>query len=133
MPAAVPQAMPVLQPSCGRRPIGMGNDAARHHVGAVADARGQVPDRGGRYAEFREVVEPGDAGTVAPDPGIVEDRRGDAELRRQIRGVNAAMRAVDDDRAPGLGADAGDAVGSYDRRRRGGHGITVAPGPVMAA
>ncbi len=106
----------------------MGDDAAGHHVGAVADARGQVPDRGSRYAEFRKVVEPGDAGMVAPDAGIVEDRRGDAELRRQIRGIDAAMRAVDDDGALGLGADAGDAVGSYDRRRRGGHGITARRG-----
>ena len=69
------------------------------------------PDRGGRYAEFREVVEPGNPGIVAPDPGIVKDCRGNTELGRDIGGINAAMRAVDDDRTFGFGADAGDAVG----------------------
>ena len=62
-----------------------------------------MPDRGGGDAECREIVEPGDAGLVAPDPGIVEDRRGDPELRREIGGIDAAMRAVDDDRALRLG------------------------------
>ena len=92
----------------------MGNDAARHHIGAVADARGHVADRGGRYAEFGKVVEPGNAGAVAPDPGIIENRRRNAELGREIGGIDAAMRAVDDDGAIGFGADAGDAVGSED-------------------
>ncbi len=101
----------------------MADNAPRQHVGAIADAGGHMPDRRGRNAEFGEVVEPGDAGLVAPDAGVVKDRGGDAELRRDVGGIDAAMRAVDDDAAPGLGADAGDAVGSCDRRGHGGHGI----------
>ena len=81
----------------------MGDDPSRHHVGAVADARGQVPDRGGRDAELRQVVEPGNPGVVAPDPGIVEDRRGHPELGRDIGRINTAMRPVDDDRTPASG------------------------------
>ncbi len=104
----------------------MADNPSRHHVGAVADARGHVPDRGGRDAEFPEVVEPGDAGVVAPDPGIVEDRRGNAELRGDIGGIDAAMRAVDDDCTLGFAADAGDAVGGHDRRGLGGHGMGLA-------
>ena len=46
----------------GGRRVRVSNDAARHHVGAVADARGHVADRGSRYAEFGKVVEPGNAG-----------------------------------------------------------------------
>ena len=52
--------------------------------------------------------------SVAPDPGIVEDRRRNAELGRDIGGIDAAMRAVDDNGAIGFGADAGDAVGGED-------------------
>ena len=63
-----------------RRRVGVGDDAARHHVGAVADARGVVADGGGGNAEPFEIIEPADPGLVAPDPGIVEDRRGDPQL-----------------------------------------------------
>src|SRR5579875_2948547 len=56
-----------------RRGIGVADDAARHHIGAVADARAHMADRGGRYAEPGEILKPLDAGLVAPDPGIVED------------------------------------------------------------
>ena len=82
--------------------IGVADDAARQHVGAIADPRRVVADRRGGNAEIPQVVEPADPGVVAPDPGIVEDRRGDAELGREIGGIDAAMRGVDDDRPPGL-------------------------------
>ena len=71
---------------------------------------------------LREIVEPGNPGLVAPDPGIVKDCRRNTELGRDIGGINATMRAVDDDRTFGFGADAGDAVGGQDRRGLGGHG-----------
>ena len=100
----------------------MGDDATRHHVGAVADPRRIVPDRRGRDTEFLQVVEPADPGLIAPDPGIVEDRRRGPELRREIGGVDPAMRGVNDDRAARLClGDAGDAVGNDDRRGGGGH------------
>ncbi len=98
-----------------RRRVRVGDDAARDHVRAVADPRGVVPDRGGRNAEPGEIIEPADPGMVAPDPGVVEDRRRDTQLCRDIGGIDAAMRAVDDDRARRLGADTGDAVGDQDR------------------
>jgi hypothetical protein len=90
------------------------NDASRHHIGAVADARGHVANRGRRYAEFGKVVDPGNAGAVAPDPGVIENRRRNAELGREVRSIEAPMRAIDDNGAIGFGADAGDAVGSED-------------------
>ncbi len=108
------------------RAVRMGDHPARHHIGAVADPRRQVSDGGGRYAEPRKIFEPGDAGAVASDAGIVEDRRGNAELRREVGGIDAAMRAVDDDGTPRFGADPGDAVGSKDRRGLGGHGTVSA-------
>jgi hypothetical protein len=77
----------------------MSDDAARHHVGAVADPRRVVADRRGGNTELPQVVETGNPGAVAADPGIVEDRRRRAELRREIGGVDPAMRGVDDDRA----------------------------------
>ena len=56
--------------------VRMGDDAARHHVGAVADPRRVVADRRGGDAEVLQVVEPADPGAVAADAGVVEDRRG---------------------------------------------------------
>src|SRR5207244_4283483 len=80
------------------------------------DPRRVMADRRGGDAELLQVIEATDPGIVAPDPGIVEDRRGDAELGRQIGSIDPAMRSVDDDRAPRLVADPGDAVGGQDRR-----------------
>ena len=100
-----------------RRRVRMSDDAARHHVGAVADARGVMPDGGSGDAEPLQIIEPGNPGLVAPDPGIVEDRRRNAQLRREIGGINAAMRTVDDNRSRRLGSDTGDAVGDEDRRK----------------
>ena len=108
---------------CDSRGIGLGDHTARHHIGAIADPRGRVADRGGRYAEFRKEVEPGNPGIVAPDPGIVKDCRRNTELGRDIGRIDATMRAIDDDRTFGFGADPGDAVGGQDRRGLGGHGI----------
>src|SRR5437016_10173968 len=79
-----------------------------------------MADRRGRDAELLQIVETSDPGALAPDPGIVEDRRGGAELGREIGGINPAVRGIDDDRAPGLVGDPRDAVGGDDRR--GGHG-----------
>ena len=95
----------------------MGDDAARQHVAAVADPRGVVADRRGGDPEPLQVIEPADAGAVAPDPGIVEDRRGSPELGREISGIDPAMRGVDDDGPRSLGTDPGDAVGGDDRAR----------------
>jgi hypothetical protein len=95
----------------------MSHEPAGHHIGAVADARGAVADGGGGNAEPLEVIETGDAGLVAPDPGVIEDRRGDAQLAREIGGIDAAVRTVDDDGTRSLALDAGDAVGGQDRRK----------------
>ena len=100
----------------------MGDNPARHHIGAVADARSHVADRSGRDAELREIFEPGNTGGVPPDPGVIEDRRSNAELRRDIGGIDSSMRAIDDNGAFGFGTDAGDAVDSCDRRGHGRHG-----------
>ena len=54
-------------------------------------------------------------GAVAPNPGIIENRGCGIELRREIGGVDAAMRGIDDDRTGGFRPDAGDAVGGDDR------------------
>ena len=100
----------------------MADDATRQHVGAVADASRVVADCRGGHAKLLQIGEAGNAGPVTPDPGIVEDRRGGAELRGEIGGVDPAMRGVDDDRTPGVGlSDPGDAVGNDDRRGGGGH------------
>ncbi len=98
----------------------MRDDAARQHVGAVADPRRVVPDRRGGDAKLLQIIEAADAGTVAPLTGIVEDRGGGSELGREIGGIEPAMRGIDDDRAGGLAAHPGDAVGGDDRRI--GHG-----------
>ena len=94
----------------------MSHEPARHHIGAVADARRVVADSGGGNAEPFEVIETGDPGLVAPDPGVIEDCRGDAQLAREIGGIDAAMRTIDDDGTRRLAPDSGDAVGGQDRR-----------------
>jgi hypothetical protein len=98
---------------CGP-PIGMGDDAGRHHVGAVADPRRVVADGRGGDAEFIQVIEPANPGPVTPDAGVVENRRDGMQLRRAIGCIDTAMRGVDDDRACGFRPDAGDAVGGND-------------------
>ena len=40
------------------------------------------------------MIEPGNAGSFPPDPGMVGDSCRNAELCRDIGGVNAAMRTV---------------------------------------
>ena len=69
-----------------------------------------MSDGGGRDAEPLKVIEPGYSRLIAPNPGIIEDRRGDAELARQVSGIDAAVRTVYDHSSRGLSADAGDAV-----------------------
>ena len=93
----------------------MGDDAPRHHVGAVADSRRVMTDGRGGDAEVFQVIEPADPGAVAANPGVVEDRRGSVELDREVGGIDPAVRGVDDDRTGGLRPDAGDAVGDDDR------------------
>ena len=73
-----------------------------------------MTDGRGGDAEFVQVIEPGNPGAVAADAGVVEDRRGGMELCREIGGIDAAMRGVDDDRAGRFRPDAGDAVGDDD-------------------
>src|SRR6185436_12439090 len=74
-----------------------------------------MPDRGSGQPQPSQVVEPRDAGLVAADPGIIEYRRRHAQLRRDISGINAAMRTVDDDRSRRFGSNPGDAVGDDHR------------------
>ena len=93
----------------------MGDDAARHQVRAIADPRRVMTDGRGGDAEFLQVIEPANPGAVAADSGVVENRGGGMELRREIGGIDATMRGVDDDRAGGFGPEAGDAVGDDDR------------------
>src|ERR1051326_1006597 len=100
----------------------MGDDAARHHICTIADAGGVVPDCRRRRAELLQIGEAGNAGAVPPDSGIVEDRGGGGELRGEIGRVDAAMRGVDDNRAPRvLFGNSGNAVGNDDRRGAKGH------------
>jgi hypothetical protein len=82
---------------------------------AVADPRRVMPDGRGGDAQFFQVIEPTNPGAVAADAGVVEDRRGGMELRREIGGIDAAVRGVDDDRVGGFRPDAGDAVSDDDR------------------
>ena len=79
--------------------VRVSDDAARHHVGPVSDARGIMPDGGSWYAEPGQVIEPGNAGLVPSHPGIVEDSCRNAQLCRDIGGINAAVRTVDDNRS----------------------------------
>ncbi len=58
-----------------------------------------MPDRGSGDAEPGQIIEPGNAGLVPSDPGIVEDSCRNAQLCRDIGGINAAMGTVDDNRS----------------------------------
>ena len=100
----------------GRR-VRVSHEPTRHHIGAVANARRIKANGSGRDAESFEVIEPGDPGLIASDPGIVENRRDDAELAGEIGRINPAMGTVYDDGTRCLGPDAGDAVGGQDRRK----------------
>ncbi len=93
----------------------MADDTAGHHVGAVTDPRRVMTDCRRGDAEVFQVIEPADPRAVAADAGVVEDRRGGMEFRREIGGIDPAMRGVDDDRTGGFRPDAGDAVGDDDR------------------
>ena len=95
----------------------MGDDAASHHVGSVSDARGVMPDGGSGNAEPSQVIEPGDARAVPSHSGIVEDSCRNAQLCRDISGINAAMGTVDDNRSRRFGFNPGDAVGGQHRRK----------------
>ena len=103
----------------------MGDDAAGNHVGAVADPRRVMTDGRGGDAEILQVVEAGNPRAVAADAGIVEYRSGGLEFRREVGGIDPAMRGVDHDRAGGLRPDAGHAVGDDDRS---GHRCGLARG-----
>ena len=112
--AAVAARLARVHPERCGEPVRMGDDTAGHHVGAITDPRRVMTDCRGGDAEFLQVIETGDAGPVAADTGIVEDRRGSMELRREVGGIDPAMRRVDNDRAGGLRPDAGDTVGDDD-------------------
>jgi hypothetical protein len=62
-------------------------------------------------------MEPGNAGLVPSNPGIVEDSCRNAQLCRDIGGVNSAMGTVDDNRSCRLRSNPGDAVGGQHRRK----------------
>ena len=95
----------------------MGDDAARHHVGPVTNARGTMPDSGSGLAEPGQVVEPCNTGLVPSHPGVVEDSCRNAQLCRDVGRINTAMRTIDDNRSRRLRSDTGDAVGGQHRRK----------------
>ncbi len=93
----------------------MSDDAARHHVGPVSNARGIVPDGDRGDAEPGQVIEPGNTRLVPSNTGVVEDSCGNAQFCRNIGGINAAMGTVDDNRSRRFGSNTGNAVGDDHR------------------
>src|SRR5262245_63802459 len=69
-----------------------------------------MADGGGGDAQFLQVIEAADPGTIAADSGVIEDHRGSMQLRGEIGGIDAAVRGVDHHRTGGFRTDAGDAV-----------------------
>ena len=96
--------------------VRMGDDATGHHVGAIADTRGVMTDSRGGDAVILQVVEAGNTGAVAANPGIVEDRSSGMKFCREVGGIDSAMRGVDHDRVGGFRSDAGDAVSRFGWR-----------------
>ena len=72
----------------------MGDDAARHHVGAIADARRVMADGRGSDAKFLQVIEATNPGAVAANASIVEDRCGDLEFHREIGSIDPPCDAL---------------------------------------
>jgi hypothetical protein len=91
------------------------DDATAQRILAVADAGGVVPDGDGGDAEPVEVVEAHDAGSVAPDAGVVEDGRTDTDTGHHPTGVATTVRAGDRDPVAGVPVEPGDAV-DHDHR-----------------
>ena len=93
-----------------RRGIRVRDHAAFEGRSRFADAGRVVRHRAGRDALRLQQIEPGDAGTVEADAGVVEHRQPNARLQREAPGADAAMRAADH-HAASTGADGlGDAV-----------------------
>ena len=109
--------MPGRQPSAIAGAVRVSDDAARYHIGPISDARGVMPDGGSRNAEPGQIIEPGNTGLVPSDPGIVEDSCRNVQLCRDIGGINAAMRTVDDNRSCRVCSNTGYAVGDQHRRK----------------
>ena len=87
----------------------------------VADAGARRGDRGGEDAAGVERRQPGDAGLVDADPGIVEERGERIVFERGLRPAaqQPAMRPGDDNRSDMLGADCRGRVERPHRRRLG--------------
>ena len=87
--------MPGATPARAAKRIDMRDQPAREAVRAVADACRAVTDGRGRDAEPVEIVEPADAGALAPDAGVAQDHGLHAGFRREIGRIDAAMRGRD--------------------------------------
>ncbi len=97
----------------------MTEKAARHVVGAVADARAVMVGRGGGDAEPVEIGEAGHPGAVAADAGVIQDHRADMRRGGDPGGKYSAVRRADHDPAGGLGAELGHAVDDDRAQVRG--------------
>ena len=113
--------MPGAMPSAAARVLIAAQDAVLIGRTRVADARARRRDRAGGDAARVERRQPGDAGLVDADPGIVEQCGERIVFERGFRPAaqEAAMRAGHDDRAGMLGADQRRRVERPYRRRLG--------------
>jgi hypothetical protein len=101
-------------------PINLADDTGKPLDGAnryVPDARSFMPDGSSGDAEPGQVIQPGNAGLVPPHPGIVEDSCRNAQLCRDIGGINAPMGTVDDNGSRRLRSNTGYTVGGQHRRK----------------
>ena len=105
---------PRLHPECRSYGVGAAHDAARHHVGGVADPAGRMRERRGGNPERLRHADDGDTGLVLADARIVVNDGAGAGLEREIGSVAPAMGAGDDHSVPGGGAKLGGRVGEHD-------------------
>ena len=84
-----------------RRVVQVADDAVVVHALAVAEPRGLGQHRGGGNPETVGEREPGDAGALTTDAGLVGDETAHAALKREAEGGGAGERASDDDVAHG--------------------------------
>ena len=89
-------------PGLGGGGVDAADAAAGHHVVGVADTGGLVGDRGSGDAEVLQERKGADAGVVAADAGVVEDGGADACEGGETAGVDAAVRAGDEDGGAGV-------------------------------
>ena len=86
-------------PERGGAHICVRDHAPRETVFTVADTRRPMPNSRRRHAERIEVGQAADAGALAADPSVGEDHRLQPRLRREIRGIDAAVRGGERDAA----------------------------------